>query len=374
MNTLAAYIFRQALGPLLAILGALVAIAFLTQGLNQLDIIVSDRQSGFAFAWVTILATPQLISLILPLAVFFAVAYSANRMHSENETVVMYASGVSNGRIARPFITLALFAALAHLALNVLIQPAANREMRNMINTIRADVAASLVQEGSFTFPSSELTLYARDRGPGGEMRDLMIHDTRSTPAVTYTARGGVVAMVGGKPSIVMRDGQVQRQNPDGTLQVLDFFQYVLQLDGMFEPPGETVLKASDRFLFELFYPDYTFHFDQRNVDRFLAEAHFRLSAPLLSPALALIALASILVGEFSRQGYSRRIMTASIIALLVRLFSLAIQAACVENPNLNILQYALPIGVIAICTWRLIGARPGRPSKRALRAAQAAG
>ena len=41
MNTISAYVFRQALGPLLAILGALAAIAILTQGLNQLDIIVT---------------------------------------------------------------------------------------------------------------------------------------------------------------------------------------------------------------------------------------------------------------------------------------------------------------------------------------------
>lgn len=361
MNTLAAYIFRQALNPLLAMLGALAAIAVLTQGLNRLDIIVTNRQSGFSFAYVTLLATPQLISLLLPLAVFFAVAYAVNRMHSESETSIIYASGVSNGRLARPIMMLAMLAALAHLAMNVLVQPAATREMRHTIHDIRADVAGSLVREGSFTFPSQNLTLYARDRGPGGEMRDLMINDGRATPPVTYTARAGIVAMVEGKPAIVMRDGQVQRQREDGTLQVLDFVQYVLQLDGLFEPPGEVLLKASDRYLMELFYPDLTNHFDQRNVGRFLAEAHHRLSSPLLNPALALVALAIILVGEYRRQGYGQRILIASGVALLVRLIALAIQAAAVDDPNLNILQYIFPLGVCAIAGAHIVGARPNR-------------
>lgn len=88
MNTISAYVFRQALGPLLAILGALAAIAILTQGLNQLNIIVTNRRAGFAFAWVTLLALPQLISLILPMAVFIAVVYALNRMHSESEIAV----------------------------------------------------------------------------------------------------------------------------------------------------------------------------------------------------------------------------------------------------------------------------------------------
>ena len=107
MNTLSAYVFRQALGPLLAILGALAAIAILTQGLNQLDIIITNRAAGFAFAWVTLLALPQLISLILPMAVFIAVIYALNRMRTESEVAVMFGAGVSRGRIARPIIQLA---------------------------------------------------------------------------------------------------------------------------------------------------------------------------------------------------------------------------------------------------------------------------
>jgi lipopolysaccharide export system permease protein len=293
--------------------------------------------------------------------VFFAVAYAANRLQNENETVVMSASGVSNARIAGPVLALASIAAVGHLALNTIIQPAANREMRAVIHDIRADVAASLVREGAFTFPTPTLTLYARNRGVGGEMLDLMINDARSDQPITYTARAGVVAMVDGTPSIILRDGQMQRQVKDGTLQVLDFYQHVLQIDELFEAPGEALLKASDRYLNELFYPDLTYFFDQRNVDRFLAEGHYRLSSPLLNIALALIALAGLLVGDFSRQGYGRRLLIAAMVALVVRLVALAIQAACVDEPELNALQYVFPIVVSAVAAARLMSARPRR-------------
>ncbi len=113
MNTFSAYVFRQALGPLLAILGALAAIAVLTQGLNQLDIIITNRRAGLAFAWVTVLALPQLLSLILPMAVFIAVVYALNRMQNESEIAVAYGAGVSRGRVARPIIQLAVLAAAA---------------------------------------------------------------------------------------------------------------------------------------------------------------------------------------------------------------------------------------------------------------------
>lgn len=367
MNTISAYVFRQALGPLLAILGALAAIAILTQGLNQLDIIITNRNAGFAFAWVTILALPQLISLIMPIAVFIAVVYALNRMHGDSEIAVLYGAGVSRQRIARPILQLAVLAALAHLIINVLVQPWSFAERRETLYALRTNIASSLVQEGSFTYPTQGLTLYARSRGGGGELRDLLINDARENLdfAVTYTARAGAIVTLDGSPAIVMRDGQVQRQTEDGSVDVLDFDRYVLQFDGVIEEPDFFFLKASDRTLFELFLPDLTAHYDRRNINKLLAEGHARLAAPLLNIALAMIALAGVLVGEFSRRGYSRRIMWASVIALVTRLLALATEAAAIDEPRLNPLQYAIPITAVLIAAIALGGRRPRK--KRAM-------
>jgi lipopolysaccharide export system permease protein len=361
MNTVSAYVFRQALGPLLAILGALAAIAILTQGLNQLDIIVTNRRAGFAFAWVTILALPQLISLILPMAVFIAVVYALNRMQSESEIAVLYGAGISRQRIARPVMQLATLAALMHLAINVIIQPASFEERRQVFYELRTDIASSLIEEGSFTFPTEDLTLYARERGGGGELRDLLINDARPQYSITYTARAGAIVTIEGRPAIVMRDGQVQRQTETGSVDVLDFDRYVLQLGEDFQEPELFFLKASDRTLYQLFFPDLTTHYDQRNVDQFLAEAHARLSAPLLNLALAMVALAGVLVGEFSRRGYGRRIIIASVVALLVRVAALAVQANAVDEPDLNVVQYALPLIVMVFAGFAMGGKRSRR-------------
>lgn len=364
MNTISAYVFRQALGPLLAILGALAAIAILTQGLNQLDIIVTNRRAGFAFAWVTLLALPQLISLILPMAVFIAVTYALNRMHSESEIAVLYGAGVSRQRLARPILQLAVLATIVHLVINVLVQPWAFEERRKVFYDLRTDIASSLIEEGSFTYPAEGLTLYARSRGGGGELRDLLINDGRTEPGITYTARAGAIVTVDGAPAIVMRDGQVQRQTEEGSVDVLDFDRYVLKFEGVFEEPELFFLKASDRTLFDLFFPDRTSHYDQQNVPEFRAEAHGRLSAPLLNIALALIALVGVLMGEFSRRGYGQRIMWASIAALIVRLTALMIQAAATDEPQLNALQYVFPLAVIVVAAL-LLGGKSSRKKRR---------
>jgi lipopolysaccharide export system permease protein len=361
MNTISAYIFRQALEPLLAILGALAAIAILTQGLNQLDIIITNRNAGFAFAWVTVLALPQLLSLIMPVAVFIAVLYALNRMLTDSEVAVMFGAGVSRARLARPILQLATLAAIVHLTMNVIIQPMALNERRQVYYALRTDIASSLIQEGSFTYPSDDLTLYARERGGGGELRDLLINDARPQLPITYTARAGVIATINGAPAIVLRDGQIQRQTEDGTVDVLNFDRYVLQLGGTFDEPQLFFLKPSDRTLHDLFFPDMTSHYDQHNVHQFLAEAHARIAAPLLDIGLAMIALAGVLVGDFQRGGYSRRIIICSVVALVVRLMAIGVQAAATSDPNLNILQYGLPIAATLFAASWLSGRQPRR-------------
>ena len=366
MNALQRYVFREVMGPLAAILAALTAIAMLTQSLNQLDIIIDQKGSALSFLWITILSTPQVLSLIVPIAVFFAVAYAINRLQSDSELAVAFAAGVSPAQIIKPVFRLAVVIAVLHLASNVMLQPASYRELRETIYSIRGDLAASLVREGAFTEPSDGLTLYARSTDSRGQMRDVFIQDGRN-PArpVTYTARRGAAAMVEGHPALVLRQGQITQPKEDGAVDLLDFDQYVLEIGDFLKEPDAMVLKPSDRFLAELFYPNLTSYYDQRNIDRFIAEAHSRLSAPLLDIALALIALAGLITGDFNRRGYGVRMGVSAVIALFVRLLALAIQSAARETPQLNALQYVLPLLVIVLCMWIMVAPfRRGRARK----------
>jgi lipopolysaccharide export system permease protein len=363
MTALQAYFFRQIIGPLSAILAGLTAVAILTQGLAQLDLIVDERRSGFVFIWVTLLAVPQLLSLVLPLALFFAVLYAINRMYGDQEIIVAYASGMSNWKIVEPVLKLAVIVAVGHLAIATLLQPAAFREMRSVVHDVRTDLAASLVREGAFTRPAPGLTIYARETGANGQMRDVLLHDARKPDRpVTIAAKRGAIATVEGQPALIMRDVQFQQPKADGTLDVLESDQYVIELGGFFSEEAGYLLKSSDRFLSELFFPDMTSQFDRRNKDSFLAEGHSRLASPLLNIALALVALAAMLTGEYTRTGLGRSITTAVLIALTVRVLALVVQAACARNPDLNVLQYLLPLTVCAIAAVVMVRARHRGP------------
>lgn len=348
------YLFRNVLRTLIAIVGGLALIALLTQGLSerQLDLIVENRQSVGVYLWVSVLATPQIISLLMPLGLFAATTAALNVSHRENEIVVAQASGMSNWQVASPVMRLAALAAILHLGLNLWVQPAASRELRETVTHASTDLAASLIREGMFMNHGDGLTTFAREVS-GGEMHDLLISDTRNPKeAITYIAKTAYLVESEGAPVLVMKDGHMQQVRENGALEMLAFTQSPFDLAPFINDQKAVVLEESDRFLPELFFPDMTNYYDSANVNLLQAEGHARVSAPLLNFAMAMLAIYAVLGGDFSRRGYAKRIALASAAALTLRLAAFGAVASGRDDPSLNFLQYLIPVFVIVVISF----------------------
>ena len=67
---------------------------------------------------------------------------------------------------------------------------------------------------------------------------------------------------------------------------------------------------------------------------------------------MAMLAIFAVLGGDFSRRGYAQRIAIASGVALVVRLLAFSATSAAAKDPELNIVQYALPVVVVLIVSY----------------------
>jgi lipopolysaccharide export system permease protein len=88
MRLLERYLFSQLLIAVVWTAAALTGVALLTSSLTTLDILVNQHQSALVFLEATLLATPQIVSLILPMAMFIAAMMALNRLHTEQEIVI----------------------------------------------------------------------------------------------------------------------------------------------------------------------------------------------------------------------------------------------------------------------------------------------
>ena len=375
MTLIERYLFRQLLIPTLMTLAVLTAVAFLSQSLSALDLIVDQRQGLVVFLQATLLALPELVSLILPIAVFVAAVLALNRLHSEHELIICFAGGMSRWAVIAPAIRLAAVAALISLALNLWIAPPASQALRTVIFRARADLVASFVQPGEFTEPAPGLTVYAQGATPDGALTNLFVHQQRATGSTTFNARTGQITKKHGAPVLIMRHGSSQEFTNAGVLNFLSFDEYALDLSPFLSKDEEVHFKTSDRFLHELVFPDLTQPWERQYRGKMLSEANARVASPLYSIAFMAIALAAIVGGSFSRFGYNGPIASASALAALARILGFAFQALAIHSPWLNLMQYLVPIGATAIAL-ALLFRRPvaHRPSPRWARMAAYAG
>ncbi|THD75105.1 MAG: LPS export ABC transporter permease LptF [Phenylobacterium sp.] len=362
MRLIDRYLLKQLLGPTLLATLALTAVALLSQSLSALDLMVSQRQSAVVFLQVTLLAMPQLINMVLPIALFVAALVALNRLHTEQEIVVCFAGGMSRWRVISPAIRLASTIAFIALLSNLYLQPAASRAMRDELFRVRTDLASTLVREGEFTEPAPGLTVYAQSIDQHGDFRNLFIHQVKPTGGTTtYMADRGHIAKRLGRPVLILRDGSTQEINQKGVLNYLTFDEYAFDLAPLANPDEMVHYKPSDRYLHELFYPDLTQAWEQKNRKSLLAEGNARLATPLYNIAFMALALSAIIGGGFSRLGYGRRIAAMAGAAAVVRILGFVAQAACESAVWLNILQYALPLGAVAFALRSVFRQRAGR-------------
>ncbi len=356
MTLLQRYFRSQAFWPLVISLSALATLALLTQSLSTIDLIVENRQSAFVFLKVTFLALPQLVSIIMPLAVFMAIIFAVNRLNIDSELVVAKASGMSPAQIGSPLLRLATYAFILHIFINLWVQPTSFRAMRAELLSVRTDIAAQMLRPGEFIRPATGVTVYAREIKSSGDMVDVLIYDARSTiEPMTHSAKSGQITKFGDRTLLALKDGNIQTLNPTGTLDIIEFETHTIDLTDIMAMDPVLRLKTSDRYLHELLRPTDRERANKKGYRKLLAEGHARLSAPIYNIALTLLALAFLTRGEYQRMGYGRKIALCAITGFVARLGGFALTAAAESDAALNPAQYALPIAISLICGFMIL-------------------
>jgi len=346
---------------------ALTGVAVLTASLSALDILVSDRQSPLIFTQITLLATPQIIAMILPLAVCVAGLVGLNRLHTEQEIVICFAGGMSRWRVAAPAIRLATVIAIVNLVINLWIQPLCFREMRHVLEGVKADIATTMIRPGEFTHPGPGLTVFAQSIDDNGGIKNLFIdRDNGHGASTTYMAAEARIAKRNGAPVMMLRNGSIQQFSKAGVLNVLYFDENIQDLRPFLAIESQVLYHPSDRYLRELFFPDLRKSWERANLKKLYSEGNSRLAGPLYNLAFMSLALAAVLGGAFSRLGYGTRIAVAGAAGVGVRVLGFVAGAAADGNPSLNFLQYSPPLLCFLICMLIVLRQHPARGPRRA--------
>ena len=348
MTQLDRYLFRQTGLPFVLILLCTTAVVWLTQVLQRVDLMVEDGGSLAAFLQVTILLVPSLVGVIIPFAMLGAVLFGLNQLAVDNELPVIGAAGGSRLRIARPVMVLGALASLGVLLVNLDLQPRSYRQLKETVQTVRSDIARSLIRSGVFTEVMEGVTIYADEVRPGDQYIGLLINDARDPRKnMTYTAESALFTITEAGPRLLLARGTGQERNvEEDTVAIYQFIETAVNLATFEGSDGSArTLESTERYVGELFSPAAADELSASERLAFRAEGHARLATPLYAFAFAMMASAALLTAPVARRGYGRRLLLAIGAAILLRTLGFVAQSAAADTPVLNILQYLVPTG-----------------------------
>jgi lipopolysaccharide export system permease protein len=327
MTQITRYILKQLLVGLLMVTAGLVAVIWITQSLRFVELIVSKGLSIGSFLFLTLLLLPNFLVIILPISLFAVLLFTYNKLIMDRELIVMRAAGMSQLGLARPALLLGFVATVLGYVMNIHVIPRSVQSFREMQWTVRNDYSQVLLQEGMFNTLIKGLTVYVRSRNNEGELLGIFVHDARKPekPVTMMAERGALIRSETG-PRVLMVNGNRQEISTDtGRLSLLYFDSYTVEVGTNSGESAELRYRdARERSLKELLTATEK-EVGATDVRRFRVEFHQRMAMPWMHLSLAMIGLACLLSGGFSRHGQTIQVGLAIFLVVLVEAASLGI-------------------------------------------------
>ena len=358
---------RYVVAQLLMVFGFFSLVLILVYWVNRavvlFDQLIGDGQSIGTFVLFSALTLPGLIQIVLPIAAFAAGVYVANRLTGDSELIVLQATGTSPFRLARPVLGFGLIVfGLMSVLVHVLV-PAASGELDRQRAQIAQNATARLLQDGQFLTPTPGVTFYVSDITETGELREIFLSDDRGggTQQI-FTATSAFLIRTDTGPQLVMVDGMIQTFDPrTERLSTTAFDELSYDIGAMIRLPDASTRQSREVPTAELLRAGAPLADETgRPVERLVAEAHERIAQSFLPVIGALLGFGALLLGQFSRFGVWRQILTAILLVIVIKGLESVATARLGIDPSAWALAY-LPTFtgaafVLAILVW---AARP---------------
>lgn len=348
------YLFMHLLWPTVVITVSLTAIVWLTQILKFLDFMLSRGLSLVDFMFLSGLMLPQLLLILIPIALGIAVIYTYNRLTVESELIVLNAVGISKWQLTKPALMLGVFCTIACYVLGLALMPKANEKFQDIRTFFRDKYASVLLQEEVFNNPIDGVTVYVRARDDMNNLSGVLVHDGRDPKQiVTMIADAGRMEQTPSGPRFYLKQG-MRQQWSNGKVSWLAFDDYAIDIAFY----GKNVARKrspSERTLLQLFDRE---GLSEKQAAAYRAEAHQRLTWPLLAVALPLFALATLFSSEFNRRGQLRRILIAAVGMAFILVIYFACRSVSVKHAWVSGALYVIVFGAIAASSHLLHSAR----------------
>jgi lipopolysaccharide export system permease protein len=350
----------------------LVAVFWVNRAVVLFDRLIGDGQTAIVFLEFTALTLPNLIRMVLPVAVFAAAVWVTNRLQSESELTVLQATGTSPWQMARPALGFGLITALMMSVLTHFLLPSSIGQLALREQEISRNVTAKLLTEGHFLHPAKGVTFYIRQIDSNGTLNDVFLSDRRDpNQSMTYTGARAFLVRDEGKTHLIMVNGMAQRlDNRTKQMSTTNFSDFSYDISSLVNKSTITQRNIREISSWELLRNRENINLSEGySLGALAEEFHLRFARALICIAVALIGFSALMIGSHSRFGVWRQALLAFLLLIIVEGLRGVVSEPVRTNPDLWPLIY-LPalIGLVIAVGFLQLAAHPLATRRRARR------
>jgi len=299
------YLRHEISVPFLAVAMVLVSI-FLTFSLTRF---LMDSNAGLLapaeILGLTVLAALIALEVLLPLSLYLAVLIGLGRLHSDSEVYAMRAAGISEMRVLRPIVLVAVLLAILIGLFSIFVRPWAYGQTYEIKARAEAATEIDRVRAARFyNFEESGRTIFIKAVAGDGEQFDQVFIRSRKNGDLQVITSAAARLVYGARPGfhqLILQDASVFKRSGEGPDVFAELGSFALWIPASDPDPVGYKTKSSDV---------YDLYLSESNKDK--SELQWRLSTPVSALLLALLAIP--LSRSRPRQGRYARMIVALII------------------------------------------------------------
>lgn len=355
-NIIDHYLIREVLYPFAIILTALLVI-FVTFSLSRL---LLEADAGLLMpgevASLTLFKAIISLDVLLPLSLFLAVMTGLGRLYTDSEIYAMRASGISEARLLRPLMRLALLLAIIVGVFSTWARPWAYAQAYQLKAAAEASAETGRVKSARFyDFKDGDRTVFIEQIAENGsDLNGVFVRTRKDGNVQVITARTGIFEYLS-RPMfhrLMLSDARVMSRSNDGSDISAQFGKLTLWLEASTpKPPGYKVKSASTNRLRK----------SSKAGDR--AEFQWRLSTPVSALLLTLAAI-PLSRSEPRKGRYAKMLLALVIYAVYFNL--LDVSRSWVEQGSSDYIWWVPGLLTLVVVALYMPAAIKMRRDKRA--------
>jgi len=334
-------------------LSAVTLLVMTTQVLVRVNVLTTTGQAFGAFLMLAATLIPSVLTIVAPFALLIGVSQVLSSMNSDSELVVVEAAGVPPATVLKPVLMLSATVSLAVLLVSHFVEPWSNNKLYDVLAQAQSDLFSVAVRSGTFMKLEEGLYVQINEKLADGQMGGIFLSDNRTEGNETiYYARSGVVRKSEQTDSniLFLVDGELQQRDlTSDRISIVSFTSYALDM-AAFIPAGSTpAMRPNERPTQYLLNPDPDDYFATGPKNSITQELVKRFSTWMYPLAFGLVAFSFLGKARSNRHEQFQNGALVAVIALGSRGLGFYSTEASGIDPNMEIVSYVVPAGLILV-------------------------